>query len=228
MSRPKTPDIAKMANTVPRFDEEDVDSFFFSFERIARNLEWEKKYWSMIVQQKLTGKAHSVVSALSDGEANDYDTVKEAVLLAYQLVPEAYRQKFRGYRRGSRQTYVEFQREKEIMFDRWVRSMKVDLTYENLREIVLMEEFKKSTPPDLRTYLEDRRVHDVKSAAVTADQYELTHKSQCTSRKLKNSSMNSQKYFQHVLSQGFEQVKQSVRERSLKVKFLLVTHSLER
>ncbi|XP_071502498.1 uncharacterized protein [Diadema antillarum] len=102
MSRPKTPDIAKMANTVPRFDEEDVDSFFFSFERIARNLEWEKKYWSMIVQQKLTGKAHSVVSALSDEEANDYDTVKEAVLLAYQLVPEAYRQKFRGYRRGGR------------------------------------------------------------------------------------------------------------------------------
>ncbi|XP_071504452.1 uncharacterized protein [Diadema antillarum] len=101
MSRQKTPDIAKMANTVPRFDEEDVDSFFFSFERIARNLEWEKKYWSMIVHQKLTGKAQSVVSALSDEEANSYDTVKEAVLLAYQLVPEAYRQKFRGYRRDT-------------------------------------------------------------------------------------------------------------------------------
>ena len=42
----------KMANSVPRFEEEDVDSFLFSFERIARNLEWDRKYWSMVVQQK--------------------------------------------------------------------------------------------------------------------------------------------------------------------------------
>ena len=47
MPRVKGPDIAKMANSVPRFEEEDVDSFFFSFERIVRNLEWDRKYWSM-------------------------------------------------------------------------------------------------------------------------------------------------------------------------------------
>ena len=69
--------MSKMANSVPRFEEEDVDSFFFSFERIARNLEWDRKYWSMVVQQKLTGKAHAVVSALSDEDADDYEAVKE-------------------------------------------------------------------------------------------------------------------------------------------------------
>ena len=123
----------------------------------------------MVVQQKLTGKAQAVVSALSDEDADDYEAVKEAVLLAYELVPEAYRQKFRGYRRSSGQSYVEFQREKEILFDRWVRSLKVDLSYESLRELVLMEEFKKSTPPEVRTYLEDQKVREVRSA-------ELTHK----------------------------------------------------
>ena len=72
MSRVKRPDIAKIANLVLRFEEEDVDSLFFSFERVARNLEWDRKYWSMVVQQKLTGKAHAVVSALSDEYADDY------------------------------------------------------------------------------------------------------------------------------------------------------------
>ena len=52
------------------------------------------------------------MSALSDEDADDYEAVKEAVLLAYELVPEAYRQKFREYRRSSGQSYVEFQREK--------------------------------------------------------------------------------------------------------------------
>ena len=44
MSRVKGPDISKMANSVPRFEKDDVDSFLFSFERIARNLEWDRKY----------------------------------------------------------------------------------------------------------------------------------------------------------------------------------------
>ena len=39
-----------------------------------------------------------------------------------------------------------------------------------------MEEFKKSTPPEVRTYLEDQKVREVRSAAVAADRYELTHK----------------------------------------------------
>ena len=47
----------------------------------------------------------------------------------------------------------------------------MDLTYGSLRELV-----KKSTPPEVRTYLEDQKVHDVRSAAVTVDSYELTHK----------------------------------------------------
>ena len=98
------------------------------------------------------------------------------MLLAYELVPEAYRQRFRGYRRSSGQSYVEFQREKEILVDRWVRSLKVDMSYESLRELVLMEEFKKSTTPEARTYLEDQKVREVRSAAVAADSYELTHK----------------------------------------------------
>ena len=39
--------------------------------------------------------------------------MKEAILKAYKLVPEAYRQKFRNYLKY----YVEFVREKENLFN---------------------------------------------------------------------------------------------------------------
>ena len=39
-------------------------------------------------------KAHAVVSALSDEDVDDYGAVVEVVLLTYELVSEAYRQKF--------------------------------------------------------------------------------------------------------------------------------------
>ena len=46
----------------------------------------------------------------------DYDTVKSAVLRAYELVPEAYRQKFRKHMKSGSQTFVEFARVKSVFF----------------------------------------------------------------------------------------------------------------
>ena len=50
-------------------------------------------------------------SALSVDQSSVYRTVKNAILKAHELVPEANRQKFRGTKRGEAQTYVEFARD---------------------------------------------------------------------------------------------------------------------
>ena len=74
------------------------------------------------------------------------------------------------------QTHVEFAREKEMTFDRWYRSLKVDQDFDNLREVVLLEEFKKSVTFSVRSHLDDHKVTNVKKAAMMADEYELTHR----------------------------------------------------
>ncbi len=58
------------------------------------------------------GKAQEVCSALTLEQSLDYDVMKSAVLRAYELVPEAYRQKFRKHVKTSSQTFGEFAREK--------------------------------------------------------------------------------------------------------------------
>ncbi len=63
------------------------------------------------------GKALEVFSTLSLEDSLNYDAVKLAILRAYELVPEAYRQKFRGHKKNSSQTFVEFSREKALLFD---------------------------------------------------------------------------------------------------------------
>lgn len=62
------------------------------------------------------GKAQQACSALSVTDAAKY-VVKKAILTAYELVPEAYKQKFRGLRRDD-QTHVEFAH-KEVYFEHW-------------------------------------------------------------------------------------------------------------
>lgn len=103
---------------VPTFRETEVDSYFNAFERIATALEWPKEMWAVLLQCKLMDKAQEVVSSLSIENSMKYDVLKESILRAYELVPEAYRQKFRNHKKSNGQTYVEFAREKAVLFDK--------------------------------------------------------------------------------------------------------------
>ena len=92
-------DVSKHISLVPPFREAEVDSYFSAFERIASSLRWPNDVWPLLLQCKLTGKAQEVLAALSLEDGLRYDVVKNTVLRAYELVPEAYRQKFRNHRK---------------------------------------------------------------------------------------------------------------------------------
>ena len=106
-----------------------------------------------------------------------YEVVKAVVLKAYELVPEAYRQKFRSTTKRENQTYVKFAREKETLFNRWCSSKETDNNFEKLRQLLLIEKFKKCLPDEVKTYLDEKKVETLGQAAVLADDYILTHKS---------------------------------------------------
>ena len=184
-------DAAKNIRLVPKFQEKSVDKYFTQFEKIAANLKWPREFWPTLLQSVLLGKAAEVYSALSLAESSDYDKVKDAILKAYQLVPEAYRQRFRKYKKFENQTYVEFAREKEDLFDQWFRSKKIPDSYDNLRQLILIEEFKECVHQDLRSHLEDKNVKTLEEAAVLSDTYTLTHKKNFLSKTQSSSVVKS-------------------------------------
>ena len=55
-----------------------------------------------MLQCVLTGRAQEAYSTLSATDCKVYKRVKSAVLKAYELVPEAYRQRFRSWKRGDK------------------------------------------------------------------------------------------------------------------------------
>ena len=92
-------DLGKNVRLVPPFNESEVDKYFQHFERVAQNLKWPIDQWPLLLQSVLRGKAQEAYTALPISECVDYNSVKNAILKAYELVPEAYRQKFRNYRK---------------------------------------------------------------------------------------------------------------------------------
>ena len=111
-------DLGKNVRLVPPFNESKVDKYFQHFERVAQNLRRPTDQWPLLLQSVLKGKAQEAYTALPISECVDYNCVKNAILKAYELVPEAHQQKFRNYRKQKSQTHVEFAHEKEVHFDR--------------------------------------------------------------------------------------------------------------
>ena len=136
-------DVATNIKSVPPFQDADVDKYFLHFKKVASNLNWPEDYWVMLLQSVLIGKAREIYTQLSEEQAASYDTVKDLILKGYEIVPEAYRQKFKNCEKVSSQTYVGSARSKEQLFDRWCHSQRVDKSHDRLRQLILIEEFKK-------------------------------------------------------------------------------------
>ena len=93
----------------------------------------------------------------------------------YELVPEAYRQRFRNLKKTQVQTCVDFSREMGILFDRWCSACKVE-DLASLRELVLIEQFKYCMPERTVIYLNEQKVTTLQQAAVLADELSLMRK----------------------------------------------------
>lgn len=169
-------EVTKYIKLVPPFQETDVDKYFLHFEKVAKSLKWPKEYWAMLLQSVLLGKAREIYTQLTVEQASSYDTVKELILKGYELVPEAYRQKFRNCIRMSNQTYVEFARTKEQLFDRWCSSQKVDKDHDRLRQVILIEEFKRCIHSDVQTFVDEQKAETLEDAARLANEFSLSHK----------------------------------------------------
>ncbi|PFX28404.1 hypothetical protein AWC38_SpisGene6906 [Stylophora pistillata] len=140
-------------------------------EERQERLEKEKPAYQHEMEMK-----KEIYTQLSVEQAGSYDIVEDLILKGYELVPEAYRQKFKNYEKVSSQTYIEFSRSEEQLFDRWCHSQKVDKSHDKLRQLILVEEFKKCIHSDVRRLTNEQRVKTLEDAARLADEFSLSHK----------------------------------------------------
>ncbi|KAG1714334.1 hypothetical protein GQR58_001487 [Nymphon striatum] len=152
-SKPNKFDVSKHINMVPPFHENE---------------------YTILLQSVLKGKAIEIYTALSPEQTSDYHVVKESILHAYQLVPEAYQQKFRNYRKDNNKPHVEFAKDKARMFDRWCTSESVERNYEKIRQLILIEEFKNCVHPQIKTYIIEHKANNLDRASEMADEYTLS------------------------------------------------------
>ncbi|XP_076030460.1 uncharacterized protein LOC143018764 [Oratosquilla oratoria] len=188
-------DISKYVKLLPQFSEGEPEIFFLQWEKLAQQLQIPKENWPLIIQTQFKGKAQQIYTSLSEAES-EYDNMKACILKAYELIPEAYRQKFRNYRKTPQSTYVEYAAQQERLFNRWCLASETD-TLDRLKQLILLEQFKNTLETDLRIFIDDHVPETLTKAAVLADEFTLNHKPksrQMESQKSKSYIPDSTKY----------------------------------
>ena len=167
-------DIFSNLRLVPKFNESDPETFFSMFERVAEVRNWPESARTLMLQCMLTGRAQEAYSCLSPADSQNYSKVKSAVLKAFELVPEAYRRRFRTWRRREK-THLEFARDLSCYFARWCAALDVK-DFAGLCDLIVLEQFKNTLPEHIANYISNREVKTAAEAAALADEYVLTHK----------------------------------------------------
>uniref|UniRef100_A0A8P4K9M3 SCAN box domain-containing protein n=1 Tax=Dicentrarchus labrax TaxID=13489 RepID=A0A8P4K9M3_DICLA len=128
-----------------------------------------------MLQSVLSGKAQEAYSSLTVEDSSSYNKIKAAVLKAYERVPKANRQCFRSWERKKGQTYAECTRDMSTHYRRWLTALQVT-TFDELCDLMILEQFKNSLPERIATYITERKMNTAAEAAVSADEYVLLHK----------------------------------------------------
>ena len=175
LGRPSTQSgLAGMVKFLPKFNVREPDVFFSLFEHVADDLNWGDEERTLLLQTVLVGRGQKAFVALPSAERKVYTCVKDAVLRSYEFIPQAYRQRFRSWKKADRQTYGELARDLTSSFTRWLTAEGVD-TFDTLRDLMILEQFKNTLSDRIATYIHEHKVKTAAEAAVLADGFSLTH-----------------------------------------------------
>ena len=104
-------------------------------------------------------------------------------------------QKLRDCRKEHDLTHMEFARTKEQLFDRWCSSKKVGSDHAKLRQLMLVEEFKRCINSGVKAFLDEKEVEISDLAARLADGYSFTHKASFVNKPFSRKPFNPQSKF---------------------------------
>ena len=166
-----------LAQRMPCFDErvDDMDAFLHRFEVYADSQGWKKGQWAVYLSALLRGKALDVYSRLPVKEAQDYETLKDALLKRFNLTEEGFKQRFKSARAETGEAPTQFIARLENYLMRWIDLANVPKDFDGLINLIVREQYLESCPVHLAIFLRERKPKDLSELAILAEQYLDAH-----------------------------------------------------
>ena len=155
---------------IPRLEAGDnIEQYLTTFERLGTAYRWPREDWAVFLVPYLTGKARSAYVAMDINHAMEYDRVKEAILLKYEINEEVYRRRFREPDVRPGETPRELYTRLKDVFQKWIRP--VGKSVEDISEVLIMEQFFRTLTPDIRVWVKEHQPQTGKRAAELVENF---------------------------------------------------------
>lgn len=152
---------------LPWANEEDIEHYLTTFERIAQACRWPRQDWALHLLPLLSGKARAAYVAMDSDDALNYDNVKQAILDKFEINNETYRQCFRLYSAQKDETPRELQVRLKDLSEKLMTPK--HRTKEEIGDQIVLDQFLKLPNPETRTWVKQNNPISSKHAAEMAE-----------------------------------------------------------
>nr|XP_054591418.1 uncharacterized protein LOC129155510 [Nothobranchius furzeri] len=149
------------------YDEDDIEHYLTTFERIATVCCWPKEEWAIQLIPLLTGKTHSAYVLMDLVDFEDYDKVKEVILAKYEITADTYCRRFRALDIKPVETPKELYVRLKDLFNRWVKPDTSSV--KELSEMLILEQFLQRVNPEMEVWIKERAPKSAEEAASFAE-----------------------------------------------------------
>ncbi|KAL2103054.1 hypothetical protein ACEWY4_002222 [Coilia grayii] len=163
---PMTVAAPKMA---PFREDEDIEHYLTTFERIAMASRWPMDIWALYLVPLLSGKARAAYVAMDVRDVQDYAKVKRAILAKFEIDSETYRQRFRSKQVLEGETPRELQARLRDLFQKWACPQ--ERSTEEVAELIILEQFLWMVNPEIRTWIKEHNPQSATHASELAETY---------------------------------------------------------
>ena len=108
---------------------------------------------------------------LPSEHALDYDVLKDCLLRRFDKTEDDFKQKFRACRPESGETFQKFAVRLSGFFNRWIEMSGIALYYENLRDLMIRDQFLHVCNKDVLLFLKERVSKDIGEMSQLADRF---------------------------------------------------------
>ncbi|XP_063152292.1 zinc finger protein 397-like isoform X2 [Candoia aspera] len=159
-------DPVRMAEASPW---EDPKAFLASFEQVATACRWPRDQWAARLLPALSGEAEEAFRTLEARDQENYEKVKAAILRGEALRTEAQRQHFRQFCCQEVGDPRRIHSQLQELCRQWLRPER--RTKEQILELLVLEQFLASLPPELCSWIQAQRPDTCSQAVALVEDF---------------------------------------------------------
>src|SRR5277367_2406939 len=152
-------------------DDGDATAYFEYFERTMGVNSVPRAKWAQVLSGVLSKKGQEVFGRLPNDQLQDYDKIKEGILIRYEVFAENCRKRFRTLKKEQNESYGELVYRLGNSMDQWLEKSGAKDDPKKMRDLFVLEQFLDVVSPALKLYLLDRKPKTAAEAGQLGDEY---------------------------------------------------------